>query len=299
MQNSKATNRAKINLILVCMLFGTIGVITRIVDLPSTVICFGRAVFAVLTILVISLLTKRKMDFAAIKRNFPLLLASGLFMCFNWFCQFEAFRYTTIATATLCYYMQPIFFILGARIFFKEKLSAKKMICVVVAFCGMIMVSGVVQVGFNLHELRGAIIAAIGAVFYAAVVLLNKGLKDIDPNDSTMVMLTITSVIMFFYIMFTEDVSALTVTPIGISALILMGVLHTGIGYVVYFKSMRKLSAQTVGVISYMDPVEAVLLSALVLREPLNVATIAGAILILGATAVSELSFKFKNSRLQ
>jgi ESS family glutamate:Na+ symporter len=93
-------------------------------------------------------------------------------MCFNWICQFEAYRYTTIATATLCYYMQPVFYILAGAAVLKERLSPKKLACVAAAFGGMVLVSGVLQTGFHVSEMKGAIFGAAGGFFYAMVVML-------------------------------------------------------------------------------------------------------------------------------
>ena len=282
----------KLKLLLICMLFGTIGTISRFIDMPSSVICLGRAVCAVVTIALILGIQKKKVDWQTVRRNLPILIASGACMCVNWVSQFEAFRYTTIATATLCYYMEPIFFIIGAALLYKEKISPKKFACILVAFIGMILVSGIIQVGFNISELRGVLFAILGAVFYALVVLLNKKLKDVNTMDTTMVQLAITSIIMLPYVLLTGDVHEINFTTVGVVCLIVLGVVHTGIAYSIYFDTVRKLDAQSVGIISYIDPVEAVLLSAFFLKEPMTIFTIIGAVLILGATAVSELVIK-------
>ena len=75
----------------------------------------------------------------------------------------------------------------------------------------------------------------------------------------------------------------------GIICLLVLGFLHTGIGYIIYFDAVNRLPAQTVGIMSYIDPVEAILLSAFFLKEPISVYTIIGAVMILGAAAFSEL----------
>ncbi len=282
----------KLKLLLIYLLFGTIGAISRLIDMPSSIICLGRAVLAVVTIALILVAKGRKVDWKAVRRNLPILLASGACMCINWVSQFESFRYTTIATATLCYYMQPIFFIIGAALVYKERLSLKKVLCILVAFSGMILVSGVIEVGLDLAELRGVLFAILGALFYATVVLLNKNLQGIDSMDSTMIQLAITSVIMMPYTVVTGDIHKINFTLIGIIALVVLGVLHTGISYCIYFDTIRKLDAQSVAIIGYVDPVEAVLLSAFLLHEPTNIFTWIGALMILGATAISELCIK-------
>ena len=282
-------SRDKLQLILTMMLFGTIGTLSRYINMPSSIICFGRAFFGVIIILVIITLRREKPDYAAIKRNIGWLLLTSVFMCLNWICQFEAFKYTTIAVSTLCYYMQPVFYILAAAVVLKEKLSPRKLVCVAIAFCGMIFVSGVLQTGLHISELKGVLFGIAGGFFYAMVVLINKYMKDISPMNTTIMQLALVSVIMLPYSAATGAFSEAKVTTVGIICLIVLGFVHTGIGYMIYFDAVNKLPAQTVGILSYIDPVEAVLLSAFFLREPMTLWTVIGAVMILGATAVSEL----------
>lgn len=276
-------------LIFTMLLFGTIGTLSRFIDMPSSIICLGRAFFGVLIILAVLAVRGQKPDTEAIRRNIGWLSLSSLFMCVNWICQFEAFRYTTIATATLCYYMQPVFYILAAAVVLKEKLSPKKLACIAAAFGGMVLVSGVLQTGFKLSELKGAMFGVAGGFFYAMVVLINKYMKDISPVDTTVVQLALVSVIMLPYSAATGAFEAVKVTATGIICLLVLGFLHTGIGYILYFDAVNRLPAQTVGILSYIDPVEAVLLSAFFLREPVTAQTVIGAVMILGAAAASEL----------
>lgn len=283
-------SNARLQLIFTMLLFGTIGTLSRFINMPSSIICLGRAFFGVITILILLAARKEKPDAEAIMRNKWWLLLSSTLMCCNWICQFEAFKYTTIATSTLCYYMQPVFYILAGAVVLKEKLTAKKLICVAAAFCGMILVSGVIQTGLHISELKGVIFGVSGGFFYAMVVLINKYMKDISPVNTTIMQMALVSLIMLPYSAATGAFGAVSVTAIGIACLIILGVLHTGIGYIIYFDAVNKLPTQTVGILSYIDPVEAVLLSALFLREPVTVYTVAGAIMILGAAAVSELT---------
>ena len=283
-------NRSRLQLIFSMLLFGTIGTLARYINMPSSIICLGRAFFGVITILILLGARKEKPDAEAIRRNFWWLLLSSTLMCCNWICQFEAYKYTTIATGTLCYYMQPVFYILAGAVVLREKLTAKKLACVAVAFCGMILVSGVIQTGFHISELKGVIFGVSGGFFYAMVVLINKYMKDISPVNTTIMQLALVSVIMLPYSAATGAFSEASVTMTGIICLLILGVLHTGIGYIIYFDAVNKLPTQTVGILSYIDPVEAVLLSAFFLREPINIYTVTGAVMILGAAAVSELT---------
>ena len=283
-------NKSRLQFIFTVMLFGTIGTLSRYINMPSSIICLGRAFFGAVTILILLAARREKPDAEAIRRNRWWLLLSSALMCCNWICQFEAYKYTTIATSTLCYYMQPVFYILAGAVVLKEKLTPRKIICVAVAFCGMILVSGVLQTGLHLSELKGVIFGVCGGFFYAMVVLINKYMKDISPVNTTIMQLALVSLIMLPYSAATGAFSEVSITAAGIICLLTLGVLHTGTGYIIYFDAVNKLPTQTVGILSYIDPVEAVLLSAFFLREPVNIYTVMGAVLILGAAAVSELT---------
>lgn len=290
------TKTAKLELIFTMLMFGTIGTLSRFIDAPSSVICLGRAALGVVMIAVILLITHRAPDTEAVRRNILWLCLSSLFMCINWICQFEAFKHTTIATGTLCYYTQPVFYIIAGVLILKEKLSLRKGLCVIAAFCGMILVSGVITTGFDISELSGALYGVAGGFFYAVVVIINKYMKEISPVETTITQLALVSVIMSFYTVLTGDLGRAHPDTTGLICLIVLGFLYTGIGYMIYFDAVNKLSTQTVGIISYVDPVEAVLLSAFFLKEPVTVYTVAGAVLILGAAAVSELEPGLNNS---
>ena len=165
-----------------------------------------------------------------------------------------------------------------------------------VALIGMVLVSDILRVGFSdLSELKGVFLGLGAAVLYATVILLNKKLKDISAYDRTVVQLSAAFAVLVPYVFLTEDVTAISPTPLSIILLLVVGVIHTGLAYALYFGSMDKLPAQTVALYSYIDPILAVLLSALFLKETMSIGGVIGAILILGATMASELWGAEKN----
>ena len=139
--------QSKIKLIASLCIFGTISVFVRNIALGSGMIALARGVLGSAFLLLYLALRRQKLDLAAIRRNLKILLLSGGIMGLNWVLLFEAYRYTTVATATLCYYMQPVFLTLAATVVLGEKLSLKKGLCVLVALCGMVLVSGVIGNG--------------------------------------------------------------------------------------------------------------------------------------------------------
>lgn len=285
-----AVIRAKRDLIFSVSVFGTIGIFVRWIGLPSSVIALVRGAVGAAFLLLLAHFRHAPIDRAALRRRWQLLLLSAAMMSFNWITLFEAYRYTTVATATLCYYMAPIFVTLISPVLLKERLTARKLLCVFLALAGMVFVSGVPQSGLpGPSEAKGILLALCSAALYAGVILINKYLAGVPAYDRTLLQLACAAAVMIPYILLTEDLSAMSVTPLGAVLLLIVAVFHTGWCYALYFGSMTVLSAQTVALFSYIDPIVAILLSALLLREPLGWSGLLGAALVLGSTLVSEL----------
>lgn len=291
----KTNQTARLQIITAMVIFGTIGIFVRHIALPSSVIALVRGGVGALFLLAVTLLRGAKLDWQSIRRNLPALCCSGTFLGFNWILLFEAYRYTTVSTATLCYYMAPIMVILVSPILLREKLTGKKLACVLAALAGMVGVSGVVQSGIPAAgEMRGILLGLAAASLYAAIVLLNKFLRELPAFDRTIMQLGISALVMGVYCFLTVRADSLVITPRSAVLLLVVGVLHTGVTYYLYFGSMAKLPGQTVAIISYVDPVVAVLASVILLREPMVVSEVLGALLVLGAALVSELELPGK-----
>ena len=279
------------------LVFGTIGIFVRYIPLPSSVIALTRGVIGTVFLIVVTLKRGPGISWKAIRRNLLNLCLSGAFIGINWILLFESYRFTTVATATLCYYMAPVFVTISAPFLFKERLTKKKMLCIAGALVGMIFVSGIWNTGISgTGELRGVLYGIGAAVFYASVILLNKKIRDISAYDKTMMQLAAASIVLLPYTVLTEKVSVLSLTPVAVILLAVVGILHTGISYTLYFGSMKELEAQTIAIFSYIDPIVAILLSALFLKEPLGIGGIAGAIMVLGAALISELPDKLQDT---
>ena len=292
-----AIRKAKASLIFSMLVFGTIGIFVRYIPLPSSVIALTRGVIGTVFLIVVTLKRGPGISWKAIRRNLLNLCLSGAFIGINWILLFESYRFTTVATATLCYYMAPVFVTISAPFLFKERLTKKKMLCIAGALVGMIFVSGIWNTGISgTGELRGVLYGIGAAVFYASVILLNKKIRDISAYDKTMMQLAAASIVLLPYTVLTEKVSVLSLTPVAVILLAVVGILHTGLSYTLYFGSMKELEAQTIAIFSYIDPIVAILLSALFLKEPLGIGGIAGAIMVLGAALISELPDKSQDT---
>lgn len=288
----KRGNRGPYDALIAAMLiFGSVGIFRRYIPLPSSLIALVRGGIGALALVALIFLRGGKMR--NVRRNVLPLCLSGVMIGFNWILLFEAYNYTTVATATLCYYMAPIFVILLSPWVLREKLTMKKGVCALCAIGGMVLISGVLgQTEGGNGDLRGVALGLGAAVLYASVILTNKKIVGMEALDKTAVQLLSAAVVLLPYTLLTEDVSALTLTKASVALLIVMGVVHTGLAYVLYFGSVQRLPAQTTAIFSYIDPIAAILLSALLLRESMGWTDIIGTVLILGAAVVSEIEIK-------
>lgn len=269
-------------------IFGTIGIFVRYIPLPASGIAFCRAALGLIFLLLVILLSGKKPDQAAIQKNLPILIVSGVAMGFNWILLFESYRYTTVATATVCYYLAPLLLLLASPLL-GEKLTGKKLLCVGVALVGLVCVSGVLQGRLpQPKELAGIGFGLGAAVLYASVMFLNKKLSPIGAYDKTILQLGSAAVVLLPYLLLTENVGTFSLTGVQWLLLLVVGIIHTGIAYWLYFGSMEKLSAKTIGILCYLDPVIAVILSAVFLKEDMGTIRILGSVLILGSALYSE-----------
>lgn len=271
-------------------IFGTIGLVRKYIPYSSALVSFVRGFIGALFLLALRWVRKEKYDTAAIKKNAGKLLASGIALGVNWILLFEAYRYTTISVATICYYMAPVFIILISPFFFRERITLQKGLCSVIAVCGMIFVSGVTQTGFS--GLAGVFYGLGAAVLYAAVVTLNKKMVGLSASDRTISQLAISAIALLPYVLLTDDISALKMDAFPVLMLLVAGVVHTGIAYSLYFGSLRNVPAQTAALFSYIDPTVAVLISALVLKEGITAEAAVGVVMVIGAAMASEIDFK-------
>lgn len=284
---NKENFKSYIALIGSMLIFGTLGVVRRYVPLSSAMLALCRGVLGSVFLLVFVLVRGGKPKLPERKATLWLVL-TGAVMGLNWMLLFEAYNYTTVAAATMCYYMQPTIVILLSPIVFRERLGAKRLACAFAAIVGMLFVSGVLSGGVGQVHIGGILFGLGAAAFYATVIILNKKIVVGDIYAKTIIQLAGAALVMIPYVLLTEGVPDLSMSAAGVGTVLLVGIVHTGITYALYFGSMQRLRAQTVAVLSYIDPVFALLLSAAVLHESLTPLGIVGAVLIIGSAIISE-----------
>lgn len=270
------------------VIFGTVGVFRRWITLPSSAVAAARGIVGAAFLLALCALRGNRVS-GLFRQNRALLLLSGAAMGLNWIALFEAYRFTTVAVATLCYYTAPMLVLLASPLLLRERLTAKNILCMCVTLLGMLFVSGALE-GGGAGSARGVLLALGAAVLYAAVVLMNKRMRPMDPEARTIVQLLTAGVVVLPYALAEWGAQPVPIRPLTVLMLAVVCIVHTGAAYSLYFGCVERLPAHTLALLSYLDPVVAVLLSALLLREPLSGFTLLGAALILGASAAGELT---------
>lgn len=281
-------NKQKLLFALAMLIFGSIGLFVRTLPFTSSQIALARGLIGSAFLFASSFILKKGLSFKRIQSNLKVLLPLGIMLGFNWILLFQAYRYTSIANATVSYYCAPVIVMLLTPVVFKESLTRTNMLCIFAAMAGMVCISGAGGT-LDRQNLIGIAYGFGGAVFYAAIVLTNKFLKDISDFESAFTQLFIAALALLPYVLLTDGIRLTGASAVTVMLLILVGVVHTGFSYLLYFASLPRLDSRTIATFSYIDPISAILLSSLFLAEPMTLIQAAGAVLILGATLVNEL----------
>lgn len=288
----KTLKDARLLLILSMVIFGTLGPFVRNIPVSSGELALYRAILAALLIAGYLLVSKQKIPVKSIRKEMPVLLFSGMAMGINWILLFEAYKYTTVSVATLSYYFAPVIVTVVCPFIFKEKLTGKQMVCFLMSTLGLVLITGIGDMSQGNSHITGILFGLGAAVFYATVILLNKFIKGVEGIHRTFLQFIAAIVILIPYVAVTGGVSLGRMDGKGWICLLIVGLIHTGVTYCMYFSSLKELPGQKAAILSYIDPLVAVIISVLVLGEPLTLWQAVGGILILGFTLWNEISHK-------
>lgn len=270
------------------IIFGAVGVFIKYIGLSSGVIALFLSLIGAVFLLIVSICKKQKVSWRIVKKNIIALFIASISLSGNWIFLFQAYKETTIANAALSYYFAPVLVTMLSPIVLKEKLSIKKMVCIGIALIGLffILQNGTLETKEN-HFL-GIVYGLIAASFYAALTLINKFIRGLDGVINTLLQLGFAVMILFPVVVFTENFHFSSFTGKMVLLMILLGVLHGGIGFYLFFVGMNGLNAQSIAVLSYVDPLTSLLISALVLGEKMTLLQVCGAVLLLGSILLGE-----------
>lgn len=286
------STKAKIMFIVSMVIFGTIAVFVKNINVSSGELALYRAVLAAGIIGIYLLLTKQKIDFKSVKTDLILIIISGMAMGFNWIFLFEAYKFTTVSVATLTYYFAPIIVMIVCPMLLKEKMTIKQWICFIVSTIGIFLIVGITNINISSDHFLGVTFGISAAVFYATVIIINKYIKSISGIHRTFIQFIAAIIVLIPYVLFTSGFNLNTLELPGWINLLIVGIIHTGITYCLYFISLKNLNGQTVSILSYIDPLVAIIVSFM-LKETMTGLQIIGGVLIIISTVLNEIKFKY------
>ena len=306
-------NKARLQLVLSMSIFGTLAIFVRNISVSSGELALYRAILAAILIGGYLLITSKKRKDSDInvennknlstdaktknpsllfgvcsKKELFLLLFSGMAMGFNWILLFEAYKYTSVSAATLSYYFAPIIVTVVCPFLFHEKLTKKQILCFVMSTLGVFLITGVPDFQNMGRDTIGILFGLSAAVFYATVILLNKFIKNVAGIHRTFLQFLAAIVTLIPYVACTSGFHLTTLDSKGWINLLIVGLIHTGITYCLYFSSLKELPGQEAAILSYVDPLMAVIISVAILGESISVPQIIGGVLILGFAIWNE-----------
>ena len=277
----------KIKLALVMIIWGSLGVFTKSIPLSALSLAFLRA-FIALPVLFVSMKMAKagKMQREQLK---PYLI-SGMLLGFGWLTLFYGFKHTSISSAVIIYNMCPVYVMIAAPLLLKEPVSRIQVAAIIGSFLGLLLI-----IGHNLSEgygYMGMALSAISGMLYATIVLINRSITfRVDNQTATFVQIfTAMMVLLPFVLMEGNVVSVAGLSAMEAVFVVLLGVLHTGVAYTLFFSLYEHLESVEIVSYSYLEPLFAILFSVIVVGEKLTVLQIIGGLLILGSTYIGEMA---------
>ncbi|MBP5744157.1 MAG: EamA family transporter [Oscillospiraceae bacterium] len=270
--------------ILAMLIFGTNGYLVAHLSLQGSQIVLVRTLVGGLLLTALVLL-RGGFDREAVRAEWHDLLLGGVALGLNWVALFSAYRLLNVSLATLIYYAGPMLVLLFSPLLFRETLTPQKIAAVVIVAAGLFCITGsITSAGMSL---TGLLAAVLSALFYASLIIFNKRIVKTGGMQTAALELDVAFVVVLIYVLLTAGLPRPMKSDIPY--LLVIGLVNTGLAYLLYFSGLQKLPGQSVALISYVDPVSALVFSALLLHETMTPLQILGAVLIIGGAVLGEL----------
>lgn len=277
---------AYIKNVLALLLFGSNGIVASYILMNSYEIVFWRGLIGSLFLIFVFVIVGGKFHAWKNKRHFVYVIISGVAMGASWMFLYEAYAQIGVSISTLAYYCGPVIVMGVSPFIFRERLTAAKTLGLASVLLGMFFVNGrgLLQSGIS----WGLLCGISSAIMYAVMVIFNKKAASITGLENSMNQLSVGFITVAIFT-FIKQGAVITVEPGSLFPILVLGLVNTGIGCYLYFSSIDRLSAASVSIIGYLEPLSALIFSALFLHERLSYLQIIGAVLILSGAAFGEL----------
>lgn len=277
--------KAYIKYVVSLLLFGTNGIVASMIALNSYEIVFWRALLGSLFLIGMFLILRGRLSIREQGKDFFYIIVSGVAMGSAWMCLYEAFNHIGVSLATLLFAGGPILVMALSPLIFGERLTGIKIAGLISVVSGMVLISGTGAMDNGISS--GVLLGIASAVFTALMIIFNKLATGIQGLENPMIQLTTAFVVVAAFTLGKQG----TVPMFSMEDLLpilFVGIINSGIGCYLYFSAIGNLAASTVAIVAYLEPLSALLLSALILHERLSHLQWIGAVLILGGAMLSE-----------
>ena len=275
------------------LIFGSNGVFAAHIDLSSAEIVCMRTLIGSAALILVLLLSRTGLDWGAMRREALKLIAAGICLGVNWALLFEAYKLMSVSMATLTYYTAPVIVLLFSPVLLKEKQSVRAYIGMAAAVVGLVLAVGLSDAAITA---TGLLVGLGSAVFYAALIVFNKKIDGVSGLPLTTIEMVIAACVMVPYVLLTGGRIGFPPDMEGTLYLLFLCLVNTGLACFMYFSSMNKLPARAVALFGYVDPVSALIFSAVFLGDWLGVAQLAGAALVFAGAAWGQSTGRQKLS---
>lgn len=269
------------------LLFGLNGIVASHIALTSYEIVYLRTFIGSLLLLVLFKASGGKFQLKKYRRDSIFILLSGIAMGASWICLYEAYQQIGVSLASLLYYCGPVIVMALSPIVFKEKLTPPKLVGFAVVLAGIFAVNGGMTISDGSRA--GLVFGLMSAVLYSAMVIFNKQSKNIVGMENAAIQLTVSFLAVAVFTILRHG-AIVKIAAGDIPWILILGLVNTGLGCYLYFSPLDKLPVQTVAVCGYLEPLSAVVFSAVLLGERMTFLQILGAVCIIGGAMLGELS---------
>jgi len=252
----KSIRRGSWEMVAAMLISGTIGWFVLVSGVPVVEVVFWRCVIGAVTLLVVCwLMGYLRLDLLSYAK-LGLAMLSGVAIVGNWLLLFESYAKASISISTAVYNVQPFMLVVLAAVFLGEKITVRKLAWLSVAFVGMLAIVTAHGDQQNTGDdyLAGVGLALGAAFLYAIAALIIKRLKEVPPHLMALIQVT-TGALLLAPLMQWQSLSA---SMDSWAALLTLGVVHTGLMYVLLYGAIQKLPTAITGALSFIYPIAAI-----------------------------------------
>ncbi|MFC5473704.1 DMT family transporter [Paraherbaspirillum soli] len=280
--------RGTVEMAAAMVISGTIGWFVVFSGQPVMDVVFWRCVFGAITLLIVCAALGLLRGVFSL-RMLGLAALGGVAIVVNWLLLFNAFSRVSISIATALYNTQPFMLVVLGALFFRERLTMTKLTWLAIAFAGMLLI---VQVKpdveyIGMDYFSGAMMALGAAFFYAIAAIITKKLADTPPHLIALIQVCVGVVMLAPF----AHLSDFPVDMKTWGALVAVGVVHTGLVYILLYGAIQKLPTHLTGSLSFIYPIVAITVDFLAFGHRLHPAQLVGAAAILIAAAGMNLGW--------